>query len=48
MIQTEDQLDSGGGITDIVFDAIHQERRSWRFSNRDCLDQSLYTLRKSL
>ena len=33
MSQTEDQLDSGGGITDMVFDADHQERRSWRFCN---------------
>ena len=31
MSQTEDQLDLGGGITDMVFDADHQERRSWRF-----------------
>ena len=28
MSQLEDQLDSGGGITDLVFDAKHQERRS--------------------
>ena len=33
MSQTEDQLDSGGGITDLVFDTEHQERRSWRFCN---------------
>ena len=33
MSQTEDQLGSGGGITDFVFDAEHQERRSWRFCN---------------
>ena len=33
MSQTEDQLDSGGGITDLVFDAEHQERQPWRFSN---------------
>ena len=33
MSQTEDQLDSGGGITDMVFDAEIQERRSWRFCN---------------
>ena len=33
MSQTEDQLDSGGGITDMVFDDDHQERRSWRFCN---------------
>ena len=32
MSQAEDQLDSGGGITDLVFDA-HQERQSWRFCN---------------
>ena len=31
--QTEDQLDSGGGITDQVFDAEQQERQSWRFCN---------------
>ena len=33
MSQTEDQLDSGGGLTDLDFDAEHQERRSWRFCN---------------
>ena len=33
MSKTEDQLDLGGGITDLVFDAEHQERRSWRFCN---------------
>ena len=33
MSQTEDQLDSGVGITDLVFDVEHQERRSWRFCN---------------
>ena len=33
MSQAEDQLDSGGGITDLVFDAEHQKRRSWRFCN---------------
>ena len=33
MSQTEDQLDSGGGITGLVFDAEHQERQSWRFCN---------------
>ena len=33
MSQTEDQLDSGGGITDLVSDAEHQERQSWRFCN---------------
>ena len=33
MNQTEDQLDSGGGITDLVFDAEHQNRQSWRFCN---------------
>ena len=33
MSQTEDQLDSGAGITDLVFDAKHQERQSWRFCN---------------
>ena len=33
MSQTEDQLDWGGGITDLVFDAEHQERQSWKFCN---------------
>ena len=33
MSQTEDQLDSGGGLTDLVFDAEHQERQFWRFCN---------------
>ena len=33
MSQAEDQLDSGGGITDLVFDAEHEERQSWRFCN---------------
>ena len=33
MSQTEDQLDSGGGITGLVFDAENQERQSWRFCN---------------
>ena len=33
MSRTEDQLDSGGGITDLVFHAEHQERQSWRFCN---------------
>ena len=33
MIETEDQLDLGGDITDMVFDADHQERQSWRFCN---------------
>ena len=33
MSKTEDQLNSGGGITDFVFDAEHQERQSWRFCN---------------
>ena len=33
MSQTEDQLDSGGGITDLVSDAEHQERQSWRLCN---------------
>ena len=33
MGKTEDQLDSGGGITDLVFDTKHQERQSWRFCN---------------
>ena len=33
MSQTEDQLDSGGGLTDLIFDAEHQERQSWMFCN---------------
>ena len=33
MSSTADQLDSGGGITDLVFDENKQERRSWRFCN---------------
>ena len=49
MSQTEDQLDLGGGITDLVFDAEHQEKNNLGgFAIRDCLDQRLYTLHKSL
>ena len=33
MSQTEDQLNSVGGITDMVFRANHQERQFWRFCN---------------
>ena len=33
MSSTADQLDSGAGITDLVFDENQQERRSWRFCN---------------
>ena len=33
MSQTEVQIDSGGGITEMVFDADHRERRSWGFCN---------------
>ena len=33
MSSTADQLDSGGGITDLVFDENQQERRSLRFCN---------------
>ena len=33
MSQMEDQLDSGGGKADLVFDAEHQKRQSWRFCN---------------
>ena len=33
MRSTADQLDSGAGITDLVFDENQQERRSWRFCN---------------
>ena len=32
MSRTEDQLDSSRGVTDLVFDAEHQERQSWRLS----------------
>ena len=31
MSKAEDQLDTGGVITDLVFDDDHHERRSWRF-----------------
>ena len=31
MSKAEDQLDTGGVITDLVFDDNHHERRSWRF-----------------
>ena len=31
MSSTADQLYSGAGITDLVFDENQQERRSWRF-----------------
>ena len=31
MSSTADQLDSGAGMTDLVFDENQQERRSWRF-----------------
>ena len=33
MSKEEDQLDTRGAITDIVFDDNHHERRSWRFCN---------------
>ena len=33
MSKAEDQLDTAGAITDIVFDDNHHERRSWRFCN---------------
>ena len=33
MSSTADQLDSGGGITDLVFDENQQEMRFWRFCN---------------
>ena len=33
MSKAEDQLDTGGAITDLVFDDNHHERRSWRFCN---------------
>ena len=47
MSQTEDQLDSGGGITDLVFDAEHQERLGGSVI-RDYLDQKWYILHKFL
>ena len=31
--QTEDELESGGSITDLVFDAEHQDSQSWRVCN---------------
>ena len=31
MSKAEDQLDTGGVITDLVFDDNHHERRPWRF-----------------
>ena len=43
MSQTEDQLDSGGGITHMVFYADHLGC----LAIRDCLDQRLHALRKS-
>ena len=33
MSEAEDQLDTGGAITGLVFDDNHHERRSWRFCN---------------
>ena len=33
MSSTADQLDSGGGITDLVFDENQQKKRSWTFCN---------------
>ena len=33
MDQQVDQLDAGGGITDLVFDEKNHERRSWKFCN---------------
>ena len=33
MSKAEDQLYTGGAITDLVFDDNHHERRSWRFCN---------------
>ena len=33
MSKAEDQLDTGGAKTDLVFDDNHHERRSWRFCN---------------
>ena len=49
MSQTEDQLESGGGITDLVFDAERQERQSFgSFVIRDYLDQKWHILHKFL
>ena len=31
MSKAEDQLDTGGIVTDLVFDDDHHKRRSWRF-----------------
>ena len=33
MSASADQLDTWGGITDLVFDENQHERRSWRFCN---------------
>ena len=33
MDQHVDQLNAGGGITDLVFDEKNHERRSWKFCN---------------
>ena len=33
MSKAEDQLDTGGAMTDLVFDDNQHERRSWRFCN---------------
>ena len=33
MSKAGDQLDTGGAITDLVFDDNHHERRSWRLCN---------------
>ena len=31
MSPSEDQIDSSGGIADLIFDENNQERQSWRF-----------------
>ena len=47
MSKAEDQLETGGAITDLVFDDNHHERPSWRFCNSGiprsgCLSSCLY------
>ena len=48
MSQTEDQLDSGGSIIDLVFDTEHKKDNIGGCAIRYFLDQRLYTLCKSL
>ena len=33
MDQDVNQLDAGGGVSDLVFDEKNHERRSWKFCN---------------